>query len=114
MSEKPQPKKKRSKSEKLHLNIRKKWEGIVKGVDKKEVPVDILDTIKVSLIDGTSISINVKQLITEGVDSEDIEQMLNDKFDQLDEYIKTVDFHVDINRVVDTIQPETDKVLKNL
>ena len=114
MSEKPLLPKKKRKSEKLHLNIRKKWEGIVRNVDKREVPVDVLDTIRISLIDGTSITIDVKQLLADGSDPVEIEEMLNDRFDELDEYIKTVDFHVDIEQVVSAIQPETDKVLKNL
>lgn len=107
------PKKKR-KAEKLHLNIRKKWEGIVKTVEKKEVPVDVLDTICITLIDGTSLVLDIKQLIADGMEPQDIEEMLNEKFEELDDYIKTVDFHVDINLVVSTIQPETDKILKNL
>ena len=44
----------------------------------------------------------------------DIETMLDDKFDELDQYIHNVDFLIDIDKVVSTIQPETDKVLKGL
>jgi hypothetical protein len=44
----------------------------------------------------------------------DIEEMLDAKFDELDAYIQNVDFLIDIEKVVDTIQPETDKVLKGL
>jgi predicted Ser/Thr protein kinase len=40
--------------------------------------------------------------------------MLDDKFNELDQYIKNVDFFVDIDKVKDTVQPETDKVLKGL
>jgi hypothetical protein len=46
-------------------------------------------------------------------DSE-IEEMLDNKFNELDAYIQNVDFLIDIEKVVDTIQPETDKVLKGL
>jgi hypothetical protein len=115
MSEKPQLKKKRkARAEKLHLNIRKKWESLIKNVDKQEVPINVLDTIEVSLVDGTLMIIDIKQLIANGSDSVEIEQMLSEKFEDLDEYILNVDFHVDIKEVQNTIQPETDKVLKNL
>jgi hypothetical protein len=113
MAEKPQPKKKR-KVEKLHLNVRKKWEALIKDVEKNEVPVGILDTINITLIDGTSIILDIKQLIALGDSPDDIEEMLNEKFEELDDYIVNVDFHVDINQVVNTIQPETDRILKNL
>lgn len=107
---KPQP----NKAKKLNLNKRKSWQDIVNNVDKREVPITVLQEIKVQLIDGTSININVKDLINEGQDPFEIETMLDEKFNELDPYIKNVDFFVDIDKVKDTVQPETDKVLKGL
>lgn len=111
-----QPKKQpRSRAKKITLNKNKSWQDIVKGVDKKEVPIDILQAIDVLLVDGTIISIDIRKLIDEdGMDPVDIEVMLDNKFNELDRYIQNVDFLVDIAKVVDTIQPETDKVLKDL
>jgi hypothetical protein len=43
-----------------------------------------------------------------------IEELLDLKFNELDAYIENVDFLIDIAKVVDAIQPETDKVLKGL
>jgi hypothetical protein len=115
MSENQAPKKPRpSKAKKLNLNKRKSWQDIVNGVDKKEVPINVLQSIQVMLIDGTTININIKDLIGEGQDPHEIEAMLDDKFNELDQYIKTVDFFVDIDKVKDTVQPETDRVLKGL
>lgn len=113
MSEKPRQKKKR-KAEKLHLTFKKKWETIIKDVDKHEVPVNVLDTIRISLIDGTSIIINIQQLIAAGEDPDDIEDMLNIKFEDLNDYIESIDFHVDIDQVAKTVQPVTDNLLRNL
>ena len=112
MSEKP--KKPQRNSKKITLNHTKRWKDIVEGVDKKEVPIDILQQIIVKLIDGTNISIDVKKLLLDGMISSDIESMLDEKFIELDAYIENVDFLIDIDKVVNTIQPETDKVLKNL
>ena len=39
---------------------------------------------------------------------------LETKFNELDAYIQNVDFLIDIEKVVDAVQPETDKVLKGL
>jgi hypothetical protein len=113
----PQPKKPRRKStpgKKLNLNVKKRWQDIVKGVDKKEVPVDVLQRIIVRLVDGTDLSIDITQLLADGHDPVEIEDLLNEKFRDLDEYIENVDFFIDIDKVVDAVQPETDKVLKNL
>lgn len=112
MSEKLPKKPQRSK--KITLNNVKRWKDIVEGVDKKEVPIDILQQIIVKLIDGTNISIDIKKLLLDGMVPGDIETMLDDKFIELDAYIQNVDFLIDIDKVVDTVQPETDKVLKGL
>ncbi len=115
MAEQPKPKKpQRSKAKKITLNPAKSWKDIVEGVEKREVPIDILQAIDVLLIDGTVISIDVRTLIDDGMDSSEIEIMLDDKFNELDRYIQNVDFMVDIAKVVNTVQPETDKVLKDL
>lgn len=117
MSEQPkQPKKpQRSRGKKITLNPAKSWKDIVESVDKREVPIDILQAIDVVLVDGTVISIDIRKLIDEdGMDPSEVEIMLDDKFNELDRYIQNVDFMVDIAKVVNTIQPETDKVLKDL
>ncbi len=115
MSQQPKPRKPQRKgSKKITLNTVKRWKDIVEGVDKKEVPIDILQEIVVKLVDGTNISIDIKRLIADGMIPGDIETMLDDKFDELDQYIHNVDFLIDIDKVVSAIQPETDKVLKGL
>jgi uncharacterized membrane-anchored protein YjiN (DUF445 family) len=112
MSEKLPKKPQRSK--KITLSTAKRWKDIVEGVDKKEVPIDILQQIIVKLIDGTNISIDVKKLLADGMIPNEIETMLDDKFNELDAYIQNVDFLIDIDKVVSAVQPETDKVLKGL
>lgn len=116
MSENQQPPKKpqRNTGKKLVLSNKKRWQDIVNNVDKKEVPIEILQQIVVKLIYGTNITINIRDLIKDGQDPTEIETMLNEKFNDLDPYIENVDFFVDIDKVVDTVQPETDKVLKGL
>jgi hypothetical protein len=49
MSEKP--KKPQRNSKKITLNVSKRWKDIVEDVDKKEVPINILQQIIVKLID---------------------------------------------------------------
>lgn len=114
MSEQPKKPPRSRKAKKLNLNKRKSWQDIVNGVDKREVPIHVLEHISVQLIDGTTLNINIKDLISDGQDPLEIEVLLDEKFNELDEYIKNVDFFVDLDKVKDTIQPETDKVLKGL
>jgi len=39
---------------------------------------------------------------------------INEKFNELDDYIKGVDFFVDVKKVETAVQPATDKALKGL
>jgi hypothetical protein len=96
------------------MSVKKRWQDIVRDVDKKEIPVTVLQRIIVKLVDGTDLSIDVKQLLDDGQHPDEIEELLNAKFHDLDEYIENVDFFIDIDKVVGAVQPETDKVLKNL
>jgi hypothetical protein len=115
MSLQPKPRKPRRKgSKKIVLNNYKRWKDIVNDVDKRQVPVNILQAIEVRLIDGTRIDIDIKKLLGNGIEEADIENLLDEKFVELDQYIENVDFFVDVNKVEATIQPETDKVLKGL
>ena len=116
MAENPQPKKpqRNSRAKKLKLDLKKRWQDIVRDVEKKEVPVNVLQQIVVKLVDGTDLRIDIKQLIDDGQDPNEIEELLDAKFHDLDQYIENVDFFIDIDKVVDTVQPETDKALKDL
>jgi hypothetical protein len=114
MSEQPKKPQRNKGSKKIVLNNAKRWKDIVEGVDKRQVPISILQNIEVKLIDGTRIDIDIKKLLADGMVDTDIETMLDDKFNELDAYIDNVDFLIDIEKVVDTVQPETDKVLKGL
>ena len=112
MSEPKKPR--RSKAKKLNLSIKKHWQDIVNGVDKDELPINILQHIVVQLIDGTDVSIDIKRMLEDGTPSDEIEELLDAKFRDLDEYIDNVDFFIDIDKVVANVHPATELVLKNL
>jgi len=114
MAEQPKKLPRKKKATKLNTNKKKSWQDIVNQVDKKEVPIDVLQSISVALIDGTNITIDVKDLIAKGQNPQDIEDMLDEKFNELDDYIKGVDFFVDVKKVETAVQPATDKALKGL
>ena len=113
MSEKPQ-RKKRPRLKRLNVTTREKWEKILKDVEKQEVPVTVLESISVNLIDGTEVNIDIKELLLEGYEPEEVEQMLSKRLNNLDHIIRDVDFYVSIDDVAKLVQPITDDFLKNL
>ena len=109
------PKKPRkSKSKLIHVGIRRKWESILKDITKDEVPVQMLESITVNLLDDTRVSINIKDLIGQGHSPLEIEHRINSKLESLDDQIVDVDFSISIDAVANTIEPMTNNVLKNI
>ena len=108
------PQGKKPKSKRLNLNNKKAWREILKDVEKKEIPVHVLERLIVHLKDGTEVSIDIKQILAEGGDPDEIERHVSKRLDDLDQYIANVDFYVDVDLVEQAIQPETDRILSNL
>ena len=79
-----------------------------------EIPVTVLQCLKVNLTDGTVVEIKIKEMIEEGQLPVDIQNKLNRQLDELNDYIEDVDFYVDIDMLSATVQPVTDQLLKRL
>lgn len=114
MSEQKPKKPRRPKSKRLKIGTREQWTQILKEVEKNEVPVTFLKSLTVNLRDGTAVDVNITQLIEQGVSPETIEKNLNSKLAELDAYIEDIDFYINVDSVSQTVQPFTDKLLKNL
>lgn len=109
------PKKPRQpKSKRLNLNSKDKWEKLLKEVNKEQVPITVIRYITVNLKDGTSVDVNVAEMLEEGADPEVVEKVINSKLEALDDIIKDVDFHISVDSVAKVVQPITDQLLKNL
>lgn len=108
------PKKPRQKSKRLNLNTKSQWESILKSVEKKEVPIAMLNSLTVNLNDGTAVNINIKELLDEGNDPDELERMIKLKLRALDNIIEDIDFFISVTAVQKMVQPATDELLKNL
>jgi hypothetical protein len=105
---------KRAKSKKLNLSVKSVWKNILKDVEKKEIPVHVLEKLLIYLKDGTVVTVDIKKILDEGANHDDVEMHINRRLVELEEYIDNIDFFVDIDRVERTVQPETDKILSKL
>jgi hypothetical protein len=114
MSKQQEPKRPRQRSWRLNVTSKAKWESILKEVQKDEVPVTVLQSMVVNLKDGTSVLIDVSELLAEGLDPDMIQEEINSKLVALDHIIRDVDFHINVDSVAKAIQPITDKLLKDL
>ena len=93
------------------------WERIIADVNKTDVPIECIKKVVIKLAGEKGKkqkTINVQTLRRQGLDYEEIENLLTRTFNELDPEIIDVDFVLDISAVVELIQPETDKLLGSL
>jgi hypothetical protein len=110
-----EPKKpKRPKSKRLNVNVKKQWESILKQVEHYDVPIAMLESISVSLKDGTLVHLDIKEMLAEGADPDILQMHIEERLEALDDIIEDVDFYVSIDEVRKAVQPATDNLLKKL
>lgn len=99
---------------KLHLDTSAKWKQILQEINKDEMPVEVMDRVVVNLKDGTAVNVNIRELLLEGVEPDLIESKLNRSLKELDDSIEDVDFHINVDLVIDNVMPVTNRLLKDL
>jgi len=114
MSEQKPKKPQQPKSKRLNLTSKAKWETILKSVEKKEIPITMLESINVNLTDGTIVKINIRDLLDDGMDPDELEYDIKAKLLALDNIINDIDFFISVKAVARVVQPATDELLKNL
>lgn len=102
------------KAKKITLAKKGEWEKILSEVEKNEIPVTVLEALRVNLVDGTVVEIGIKDLINDGLTPDEVQTKLNVKLDELESYIRDVDFYIDIDSVAKVVQPLTDNLLKDI
>ena len=113
MPRKKQPLKKQ-RLVKLSLDNQQSCEDILGQVDKKEVPVEVLQAVQIILKDGTAVEITMQELTNQGMTYNDIENALNERMTKMGDLIRNVEFFVDIDKLEAQIQPKTNDILKDL
>jgi hypothetical protein len=91
-----------------------KWEHIIEGVEKKKIPVEFIRKLVLKLKGRRQRTINVELLLDQGMDADDIEETVNQKLEEYDHELISVEFILNIEGIADIIQPEIDDILKKL
>lgn len=91
-----------------------KWEHLVAEVNKTEVPLECIKKVIVRLEGKKQRTINLHVLRKQGLDFEEIETVLTRTLAEFGDQVRDLDFVVDIVAVAEIVQPETDKLLKDL
>lgn len=90
------------------------WEHIIAEVNTTEVPLECIKKIVIRLHERRQRTINLATLRRQGLELEEIEKVLTRTLIELGDTVRDIDFVVDVSEVAKLIQPETDKLLKDL
>jgi hypothetical protein len=91
-----------------------KWEHILEDVEKNKIPVEFIKKLVVKLQGKKQHTINIEKFLTQGLDPDQIEEIVSRKLQELDDMVVGVEFILNLQNIADTIQPETDKLLNRL
>ena len=92
----------------------RKWEHILEDVEKSKVPIQFLKKIVVRLVGKKQHTVNVHSLLKQGLEPEEIEQIVSRKLYELDPLITSFVFVLNVETIAETVQPETDRLLSKL
>lgn len=90
------------------------WEHIIEEVNKTDVPLECIKKMVIKLYGKKQKTINLEMLRRQGLDSEQLELLVNKTFTEYNDQIRDVEFVVDVHAVAQLVQPETDRLLNGL
>jgi hypothetical protein len=91
-----------------------KWEHILEDVEKQKIPIQFIKKITVKLNGKRQQTINIERFIKQGLLPEQVEEAVTRKLQELDDELVSIEFVLNVSAIAETVQPETDKLLKKL
>ena len=91
-----------------------RWEHIIDEVDITDVPLECIKKVVIKLAGKRQRTINLGMLRRQGLDFEEIETVMTRTLTELGDAVRDVDFILDVGAIATIVQPETDKLLKDL
>jgi hypothetical protein len=91
-----------------------RWEHIIDEVDITDVPLECMKKVIVKLHGKRQRTINLALLRRQGLEFDEIETILTRTLTELGDAVRDVDFILDVGAIATMVQPETDKLLKDL
>ena len=91
-----------------------KWEHIIQDVEKSKIPVEFIKKLIVKLQGRRQRTINVRLLLEQGMEPDEIEEAISMKLEEYDDEMISIEFVLDIENIAEIVQPETDNLLRGL
>ena len=91
-----------------------KWEHILEDVEKNRIPVQFIKKLIIKKVGKKQHTINIQNLLKQGLEPEEIEEVVTRKLNECDDVVTGVEFILNVQSIADTVQPETDRLLGKL
>jgi len=91
-----------------------KWEHILEDVEKNKIPVEFIKKLVIKLQGKRQHTINIEKFLNQGLDPEQIEEIVSRKLNELDDLVVSVEFILNVKSIAEVVQPETDRFLNKL
>lgn len=91
-----------------------KWERLLEDVEKQKIPIEFLKKLILKLEGKRQQTINVERLLKQGLDPDQIEEVVSRKLQEFDDEVVSIEFVLNVQSIAETVQPETDKLLSGL
>jgi hypothetical protein len=91
-----------------------KWERLLEDVEKQKIPVEFIKKVILKLQGKRQHTINIEKLLNQGLDPDQIEEVVSRKLNELDDEVVSIEFILNVQSIAETVQPETDKLLSGL
>ena len=98
----------------LSPDLFEKWEHLIEGVSKEKIPVEFIKKLIVKLSGRRQRTINIQSMLSQGLSSDEIEEEIAAKLEEFDADMISIEFILDIESIAETVQPETDNLLRGL
>lgn len=89
----------------------RKWEHILEDIDKSKIPIQFIKKFVCKLEGKKQHTINVDTLIKQGLEPEEIEEVVTRKLDELDDILLRFEIILNVASVADIVQSATNEML---
>lgn len=91
-----------------------KWEQLLDDVDMQKIPIQFIKKLILKLEGKKQRTINIEKLTNQGLEPEEIEEVVGRQLYNLQDEIVRIDYILNVQSIAETVQPETDKLLNRL
>lgn len=98
----------------LNEDFLSRWENIVNEVDKNHFPIECIKKVVFRTQGRKQHTINLARLRNQGITEDSIQEAVENFIKENEPAISNMEFIIDVEAVAGLVQPETDRLLKNI